>query len=35
VQADSIDWGQSVPHTFGDNCEQPATGTSVTSDNST
>jgi murein DD-endopeptidase MepM/ murein hydrolase activator NlpD len=33
VQADSIDWGQSVAHTFGENCEQPATGASVTSDN--
>lgn len=33
VQADSIDWGQSVAHTFGDNCEQPAGGTTVTSDN--
>ena len=35
VQADSADWGQSVAHTFGDNCEQPAGGTSVTSDNAT
>jgi murein DD-endopeptidase MepM/ murein hydrolase activator NlpD len=33
VQADSSDWGQSVAHTFGANCEQPATGDSVTSDN--
>jgi hypothetical protein len=33
VQADSTDWGQSVAHTFGTNCEQPATGASVTSDN--
>jgi murein DD-endopeptidase MepM/ murein hydrolase activator NlpD len=33
VQADSIDWGQSVAHTFGANCEQPTAGTSVTSDN--
>jgi murein DD-endopeptidase MepM/ murein hydrolase activator NlpD len=33
VQADSLDWGQSVEHTFGANCEQPATGASVTSDN--
>ena len=33
VQADSIEWGQSVPHTFGADCEQPATGDSVTSDN--
>jgi murein DD-endopeptidase MepM/ murein hydrolase activator NlpD len=35
VQADSTDWGQSVPITFGANCEQPATGASVTSDNAT
>ncbi|MER5335519.1 peptidoglycan DD-metalloendopeptidase family protein, partial [Micromonospora sp. NPDC002717] len=35
VQADSTDWGQSVAHTFGANCEQPATGASVTSDNVT
>lgn len=35
VQADSTQWGQSVPHTFGANCEQPATGASVTSDNNT
>ncbi|HWI05277.1 MAG TPA: M23 family metallopeptidase, partial [Acidimicrobiales bacterium] len=34
VQADSTNWGQSVAHTFGDNCEQPAGGASVTSDNS-
>ena len=34
VQADSTDWGQSVAHTFGDDCEQPATGATVTSDNS-
>ena len=33
VQADSTNWGLSVPHTFGANCEQPATGASVTSDN--
>jgi murein DD-endopeptidase MepM/ murein hydrolase activator NlpD len=33
VQADSTDWGQSVPCTFGANCEQPATGATVTSDN--
>lgn len=33
VQADSTDWGQSVPHTFGANCEQPAANASVTSDN--
>ena len=33
VQADSAEWGQSVPHTFGANCEQPAGGASVTSDN--
>ncbi len=33
VQADSVDWGQSVAHTFGEQCEQPATGASVTSDN--
>jgi murein DD-endopeptidase MepM/ murein hydrolase activator NlpD len=35
VQADSTDWGQSVPHTFGADCEQPVTGDSVTSDNAT
>jgi murein DD-endopeptidase MepM/ murein hydrolase activator NlpD len=35
VQADSIDWGQSVPHTFGADWEQPATGASVTSDDAT
>ncbi|MEV5540259.1 M23 family metallopeptidase, partial [Saccharopolyspora shandongensis] len=35
VQADSIDWGQSVAHTFGANCEQPTAGTTVTSDNAT
>lgn len=35
VQADSTDWGQSVPLTFGNNCEQPAGGTTVTSDNAT
>jgi murein DD-endopeptidase MepM/ murein hydrolase activator NlpD len=35
VQADSTDWGQSVAHTFGAGCEQPATGASVTSDNAT
>jgi len=35
VQADSIDWGQSVPCTFGANCEQPGTNASVTSDNAT
>ena len=35
VQADSTDWGQSVAHTFGANCEQPMTGASVTSDNAT
>ena len=34
VQADSTDWGQSVAHTFGADCEQPASGDSVTSDNS-
>jgi hypothetical protein len=33
VQADSIDWGQSVPCTFGAGCQQPATGDTVTSDN--
>jgi murein DD-endopeptidase MepM/ murein hydrolase activator NlpD len=33
VQADSIDWGNSVAHTFGANCEQPATGATATSDN--
>ena len=35
VQADSTDWGQSVAHTFGDDCEQPAGGATVTSDNAT
>ena len=35
VQADSIDWGQSVPCTFGANCEQPATSATVKSDNAT
>jgi murein DD-endopeptidase MepM/ murein hydrolase activator NlpD len=35
VQADSADWGQSVPCTFGANCEQPASGSSVTSNNPT
>jgi murein DD-endopeptidase MepM/ murein hydrolase activator NlpD len=35
VQADSNDWGQSVPCTFGANCEQPMTGASVTSDSAT
>ena len=35
VQADSKEWGQSVPITFGENCEQPAGGTDVTSDNAT
>jgi murein DD-endopeptidase MepM/ murein hydrolase activator NlpD/putative intracellular protease/amidase len=35
VQADSIDWGQSVPCTFGDDCEQPATNDTATSDNAT
>jgi len=34
VQADSVDWGQSVAHTFGDDCAQPATGDTVTSNNS-
>ena len=33
VQADSADWGQSVPCTFGTACEQPATGATATSDN--
>jgi murein DD-endopeptidase MepM/ murein hydrolase activator NlpD len=33
VQADSTNWGQSVPCTFGVGREQPATGASVTSDN--
>ena len=33
VQADSADWGQSVPCTFGNSCEQPASGATVTSDN--
>ena len=32
VQADSANWGQSVPITFG-SCEQPATGATVASDN--
>ena len=35
VQADPTDWGQSVPCTFGANCEQPATGATVMSDNAT
>lgn len=35
VQADSANWGQSVPCTFGPDCEQPAKGDSVTSDNFT
>ncbi len=35
VQADSTDWGQSVPCTFGADCEQPTKGDSVTSDNAT
>jgi murein DD-endopeptidase MepM/ murein hydrolase activator NlpD len=35
VQADSTDWGQSVPCTFGPDCEQPASGASVTSNNAT
>lgn len=34
VQADSTDWGQTVPISFGSNCEVPATGATVTSDNS-
>ena len=33
VQADAIDWGQTVPITFGNNCEVPTTGTKVTSNN--
>jgi len=33
VQADSLDWGQSVAHTFGEDCQLPSTGDSVTSDN--
>ncbi|MDR7252692.1 murein DD-endopeptidase MepM/ murein hydrolase activator NlpD [Nocardioides sp. BE266] len=33
VQADSTDWGSSVAHTFGADCQQPATGDTVTSDN--
>jgi murein DD-endopeptidase MepM/ murein hydrolase activator NlpD len=33
VQADSTDWGQSVPITFGGNCEVPTGGTTVTSNN--
>ena len=32
VQADSTNWGQSVPISFGD-CKVPATGATVTSDN--
>ena len=35
VQSGSADWGQSVPCTFGLNCEQPNTGDSVKSDNAT
>lgn len=35
VQADSADWGLRVPCTFGSNCEQPAGGATVTSDNAT
>lgn len=33
VQADSVDWGQSVAISFGENCEVPTSGTNVTSDN--
>ena len=33
VQADSTNWGQSVPISFGSNCEVPTSGTSATSDN--
>jgi hypothetical protein len=33
VQADSLNWGPSVPCTFGANCEQPSTGDIVISDN--
>lgn len=33
VQSDSDDWGQSVPITFGANCEQPLSGDLVQSDN--
>ena len=33
VQADSTDWGATVPATFGAECEQPASGVTVTSDN--
>jgi hypothetical protein len=33
VQADSANWGQSVPCSFGANCEVPASGATVTSDN--
>lgn len=33
IQADSLDWGQTVPCSFGANCQQPATGDNVTSDN--
>lgn len=33
VQADSSNWGLSVPVSFGENCEEPAGGTTVTSDN--
>ena len=35
VQADSNDWGQTVQVAFGASCEQPASNTFVTSDNST
>ena len=33
VQADSVDWGQSVAATFGPDCEVPTSGTTVTSQN--
>jgi hypothetical protein len=33
VQADSTNWGLSVPISFGNNCEVPATGATATSDN--
>ena len=33
VQADSLDWGQSVAHTFGEHCQLPLSGDTVTSDN--
>ncbi len=33
VQADSNDWGQTVPITFGDNCQVPTGGDTATSNN--